>query len=74
MCQIFYCSRVSVNYHQRNARSRSRLGLGLDKLSVSFRNLSQVSEVTVSTTSLITSFVEIQWDRKKCSADKPDDP
>jgi len=51
MGQIFCCSiiqGVSFNYHQRNVRSR---------VSVSSRNLSQVSvsEVTVSTTSLVST-------------------
>jgi len=66
MCLLFcYCviQGVSFNYHHRNVRSRGLglelpgLGLGIgfyDKVSVSSRNLSQVSvsEVTVSTTSL----------------------
>jgi len=72
MCQIFCYSvvhGVSFYYHQRNVRSRVSVsnflvGLGFhDKVSfsVSLRNLSlvSVSEVTVSTTSLLLTLPDL---------------
>jgi len=60
MCQLFCCSIIQVvsfNYHQRNVRSRVSVSVSNFQVSVSSRNLSQVSvsEVAVSTTSLLAT-------------------